>query len=76
MVRRRSSATIRTFYITDHYASHPVVLVRLARIQRDQIRDESMPRENSSASDNRAVPTAIVNSTGCRGRGASFLGPA
>ena len=28
-----------TFYITDHYVKHPVVLVRLARLQRDQLRD-------------------------------------
>ncbi|MFL6450445.1 MAG: hypothetical protein ACJ746_22605 [Bryobacteraceae bacterium] len=28
-----------TYYITDHYAKHPVVLVRLARLQPDQLRD-------------------------------------
>ena len=28
-----------TYYVTDHYAKHPVVLVRLARVQRDQLRD-------------------------------------
>jgi len=28
-----------TFYITDHYVKHPIVLVRLARLQRDQLRD-------------------------------------
>src|SRR6185369_18033983 len=28
-----------TFYVTDHYVKHPVVLVRLARIQQDQMRD-------------------------------------
>ena len=28
-----------TYYITDHYASHPVVLVRLARLQHGQVRD-------------------------------------
>ena len=28
-----------TYYITDHYVKHPVVLVRLARVQRDQLRD-------------------------------------
>ena len=28
-----------TYYITDHYANHPVVLVRLARLQQDQVRD-------------------------------------
>jgi hypothetical protein len=28
-----------TYYITDHYATHPVVLVRLARLQPDQLRD-------------------------------------
>ena len=28
-----------TYYVTDHYAKHPVVLVRLARLQRDQLRD-------------------------------------
>lgn len=27
-----------TYYITDHYANHPVVLVRLARLQHDQVR--------------------------------------
>ena len=28
-----------TYYVTDHYIDHPVVLVRLARLQRDQLRD-------------------------------------
>lgn len=28
-----------TYYVTDHYARHPVVLVRLARVQHDQLRD-------------------------------------
>src|SRR5690242_2993473 len=28
-----------TFYVTDHYVKHPVVLVRLARLQHDQLRD-------------------------------------
>lgn len=28
-----------TYYITDHYVKHPVVLVRLARVQHDQLRD-------------------------------------
>jgi hypothetical protein len=28
-----------TYYLTDHYVNHPVVLVRLARVQRDQLRD-------------------------------------
>ena len=28
-----------TYYVTDHYAKHPVVLVRLARVQYDQLRD-------------------------------------
>lgn len=28
-----------TYYITDHYVKHPVVLVRLARVQQDQLRD-------------------------------------
>src|SRR3954466_14147912 len=28
-----------TYYITDHYANHPVVLVRLARLHQDQLRD-------------------------------------
>jgi hypothetical protein len=28
-----------TYYITDHYANHPVVLVRLNRLQREQLRD-------------------------------------
>ena len=28
-----------TYYVTDHYAKHPVVLVRLARLRHDQIRD-------------------------------------
>src|SRR4051794_4161748 len=28
-----------TYYITDHYAKHPVVLVRLARLHHDQLRD-------------------------------------
>src|SRR5437763_466400 len=28
-----------TYYVTDHYANHPVVLVRLARLQHDQLRD-------------------------------------
>jgi hypothetical protein len=28
-----------TYYVTDHYVKHPVVLVRLARLQPDQLRD-------------------------------------
>ena len=28
-----------TYYITDHYANHPVVLVRLARLHHDQLRE-------------------------------------
>jgi hypothetical protein len=28
-----------TYYVTAHYVNHPVVLVRLARLQRDQLRD-------------------------------------
>jgi hypothetical protein len=28
-----------TYYLTDHYVNHPVVLVRLSRIQHDQLRD-------------------------------------
>jgi hypothetical protein len=28
-----------TYYVTDHYAKHPVVLVRLLRLQPDQMRD-------------------------------------
>lgn len=28
-----------TYYLTDHYVNHPVVLVRLARIRSDQLRD-------------------------------------
>lgn len=29
----------KTYYVTDHYAKHPVVLVRLALLERDQLRD-------------------------------------
>ena len=28
-----------TYYVTDHYVNHPTVLVRLARVQPDQLRD-------------------------------------
>jgi len=28
-----------TYYVIDHYANHPVVLVRLARVKHDQLRD-------------------------------------
>jgi hypothetical protein len=28
-----------TYYVTDHYQRHPVVLVRLSRIERDALRD-------------------------------------
>ena len=28
-----------TYYITDHYVKHPVVLVRFARLRQDQLRD-------------------------------------
>ena len=28
-----------TFYVTDHYVSHPVVLVRMSRLQQDQLRE-------------------------------------
>ena len=28
-----------TYYLTDHYVTHPVVLVRMSRIGRDQLRD-------------------------------------
>jgi hypothetical protein len=29
----------QTYYVTDHYRKHPVVLVRLSRIDRDALRD-------------------------------------
>jgi hypothetical protein len=28
-----------TYYVTDHYLNHPTVLVRLARVKPDQLRD-------------------------------------
>jgi hypothetical protein len=28
-----------TYYVTEHYTKHPVVLVRMGRLQRDQLRD-------------------------------------
>src|SRR4051812_11668708 len=28
-----------TYYVTEHYMKHPVVLVRLARLQHDRLRD-------------------------------------
>ncbi len=28
-----------TYYLTDHYVNHPIVLVRLSRIRSDQLRD-------------------------------------
>ena len=28
-----------TYYVTDHYAKHPVVLARLGRLQHNQVRD-------------------------------------
>jgi len=28
-----------TYYLTDHYQNYPVVLVRLSKIQKDQLRD-------------------------------------
>lgn len=28
-----------TYYVTDHYAKDPVVLVRLTRVQHDELRD-------------------------------------
>jgi hypothetical protein len=28
-----------TYYLTDHYVNHPVVLVRLSKIRADQMRD-------------------------------------
>ena len=28
-----------TYYLTEHYVNHPVVLVRLARLRHDQVRD-------------------------------------
>ena len=28
-----------TYYLTDYYRRHPVILVRLARIDRDALRD-------------------------------------
>ena len=28
-----------TFYLTEHYVNHPVVLVRMTRLQRDQLRE-------------------------------------
>src|SRR5262249_46388125 len=31
------AANPETFYITDHYAGHPYVLVRLPQVQREQI---------------------------------------
>ena len=32
-------AAPETYYIKDHYANHPVVLVRLSKIDRDALRD-------------------------------------
>src|SRR5207248_9309738 len=32
-----------TYYVTDHYAKHPVVLVRLARVPHDPLRDLLAP---------------------------------
>jgi hypothetical protein len=29
----------QTFYVTDHYVTHPVVLVRIGRLQQDQMRE-------------------------------------
>lgn len=28
-----------TFYVTDHYVAHPVLLVRMIRLQHDQLRE-------------------------------------
>src|SRR6476469_3278207 len=28
-----------TFYLTDHYVNHPVVLVRVSRLRQDQLRE-------------------------------------
>jgi hypothetical protein len=28
-----------TYYLTEHYISHPVVLVRMGRLRKDQVRD-------------------------------------
>jgi hypothetical protein len=33
------AANPEIYYITDHYAGHPTVLVRLSRIRRDKLRD-------------------------------------
>jgi hypothetical protein len=33
------AAEPKTYYLTDHYVNHPCVLVRLARIRQDALRD-------------------------------------
>jgi hypothetical protein len=33
------SADPKTYYLTDHYVNHPVVLVRLSRMHPDALRD-------------------------------------
>ena len=36
-----------TYYITDHYANHPVVLVRLGRVSRTSCATSSLPLDNA-----------------------------
>ena len=46
-----------TYYVTDYYRRHPVVLVRLARIDRDALRDLlSVSRRLTLAKADSAVP--------------------
>jgi len=44
-----------TFYVTDHYVRHPVVLVRLSRLERDQLRELLA-----------AARQCVLRHTGCR----------
>jgi hypothetical protein len=51
------AADPETYYLTDHYVNHPVMLVRLSRVHHDALRDLlGMAWRYVSASANRKAP--------------------
>ncbi|HVA41015.1 MAG TPA: MmcQ/YjbR family DNA-binding protein [Candidatus Binataceae bacterium] len=65
----------QTYYVTDHYVAYPMVLVRLARIEEDKLRDllrrswEFVTgKAAGSRSKERSKPSAVRTSTTTRHR--------
>jgi hypothetical protein len=58
-----------TYYVTDHYVNHPVVLVRLSRIKKDQLQDLLRAAWRIvTAHNNRSRPGNVKKSTRPRSR--------